>query len=274
MRWIATKPAPETRRFGWLRACSPLTLAVVSALLLAACSGPADQALATGSTSEAYRASLDPIFTQMSAEQQEAFDWAVSDLDLAELHAKYPNASPSEIIRGEVDEVLETYPDKIQELKRRLVEEKPVREDLRKIVATRSRFFIDSNFFGLQPKIEASIVNGSSRPVSQLAWTASLFVGDATEPVATTVLNNDYRPNGGLKPGDTFTVTFKVGFVKGDERWTTLEIRNAASTRVELVPVLDSIRDFGDRPYLANDATREIENLESNIMRAEGYSGI
>lgn len=100
------------------------------------------------------------------------------------------------------------------------------------------------------------------------------ILGDATEPVATTVLNNDYRPSGGLKPGGAFTVTFTVGFVKGDERWATLEIRNAASTRVELVPVLDRIRDFGDRPYLANDAARQIDSLESRIRSAEGFSSI
>lgn len=241
---------------------------------MAACSRPADTSLVTGSTQEAYRSSVEPVYAQMTAQQQKAFNWAVSDFDLPELHAQYPNSSPLEIIRGEVQHVLESYPGRIEALQAQQVKDAPLRAELQQIIATNARFTLERNFFGLQPTIRATITNGSGKPVSRLDWKASLFLDDAKEPVATTVVGNDYRNDGGLRPKSVFTSTFKVGFVRGDERWSTLEIRNATKTRVELVPMIESIRDFGDRPYLAEDAATQIETLRAAVHAAEGFSDI
>lgn len=251
-------------------------VAVAGALVFAitACSVPADTALVTGSTQEAYRSSLDPVYAQMTAKEQKAFDWAVSDFDVPTLHSQYPNGSPLEIIRGEVRHVLESYPDRIKALHVQQARDAPLRAELGRIVATNARFTLERNFFGLQPTIRATITNGSGKPVSRLDWKASLFLDDSKEPVATTVLGNDYRNDGGLRPKHAFTSTFKVGFVRGDERWSTLEIRNAAKTRVELVPIIGSVRDFGDRLYLTKDAAAQINSLQAAVKAAEGYSDI
>lgn len=254
-----------------------LGMGVSMALLvavLAACSSPADQSLVTGSTSQAYRASFDALYPKLTAHEREAFDWAVSDFDLPKLHAKYPDASPRAVIRGEVEDVLRTYPAKIQALEIESRKQAPLRGELRKIVARNARFRIDRNFFGLQPTIVAGIINGSKLPVSRLNWKASLFLNDATAPTATTTLSNDYRNDGGLGPGQVFTSTFKIGFVRGDESWSTLEIRNATKTRVVLEPILDSIQDFGNRQYLAEDPVGRIENMRAAIAAAKSYDDI
>src|SRR5690606_2714075 len=52
----------------------------ISALLPAACAGPMDSHLVTGQGEAAYFARLNPLFAQMTPEQQEAFNWSVSDL--------------------------------------------------------------------------------------------------------------------------------------------------------------------------------------------------
>lgn len=270
MNWGTTKLTNKQggRRF------MKLTAALILSLGLTACTGPLDQELVTNSTQEAYRASLDPLIAKMTPEEVKAFDWAVSDFDLPKLNAKYPRASQREIIRGEVRNVLDTYPGKIATLKADAARDAPVRADLKRIEAVAAQFFIDKNFFGLQPKIKASVINRSSRPVSQLKWNASLFLDGAATPVAQTVLTSDYRNNGGMKPGDAFTTTFNVGFVKGDERWTTLEIRNATKTRVQLELVIDSVQDFGDRHYIGVDPVMQINKLEAVIEAAKSFSDI
>jgi hypothetical protein len=247
-------------------------LLAVSAI--AACSGPLDQHLITGSTPQAYRASLDAIYPKMTVHEQEAFDWAVSDFDLPKLHSKYPEASPKAVIRGEVQEVLQTYPAKVKALEVEARKQSPLRAELRKIVAQRAIFRMNKNFFGLQPTVIASIANNSKLPVSRLDWRAALFLNDATEPVATTTLSSDYRNDGGLAPRRGFISTFKVGFVRGDESWSTLEIRNAAKTRVVLEPILDSIQDFGDRPYLTEDVAKRIENMRGAVAAAKSFDDI
>lgn len=255
------------------RACwYPLVgLAVVA---IAGCSGPADEKLVTGSTEKDYRASLEPISAKLTPHELGAFNWAVSDFDLAKLHRQYPNASPRDVIRGEVRKVKETYPSRIVELKREYEEQAPLRAELSKIVARGTQFRVERNFFGLKPVITATVVNGSRLPVSRLSWRASLYLGNATTPAATSVLSNDYRGDGGLSPGGMFAVTFQVGFVTGDESWTTLEIRNAQRTRVTLEPVLTEVRDFGDRTYLPNDPRQQIAQLQAGLKAAETFSDI
>lgn len=210
----------------------------------------------------------------MTDHEREGFNWAVSDFDLAKLHGKYAGASPRAIVRGEVREVLDTYPGKIKHLEKAAAEQAPLRAELKKITAQNVSFRIDKNFFGLKPIVSALVVNGSPHSVSQLQWRASLFLNGADRPTLTTVLTNDYRPNGGLKPSDRYQVQIPIGFVRGDEAWTTLEIRNADHRRLTLEPVLDSILDFGERAYLPEDPASQIEGLKAAIDAAKLYSDI
>lgn len=261
----------DWRKPGWKRLAGAILL---SGLMLSACKGPADQGLVTSGTQEDYRASLDSLIPKMSKHELEAFDWAVSDFDLAKLKGKYPGASPRKIIRGEVHEVLDTYPDKIKGLEKIAAQEAPLREELSGITAKNVEFGIEKNFFGLQPVIKATITNATRFSVSQLKWQAALYLDGASKPVAQAVLPNDYRQNGGLKTADQFQVRFPVGYLRGDEAWTTLEIRNAAKRRVTLEPILDSILDFGNRPYLAEDPIPQIERMKLAIDAAKRYSDI
>lgn len=251
-----------------------LIMALLAGLVLTACQGSLDQSLVTGGTQTEYRASVDPLIPKFSKHELEAFNWAVADFDLAKLHSKYPGASPRKIIRGQVREVLSTYPEKIKALEAAAVAEAPLRAELRKIIPSDAEFGIEENFFGLQPFIGVNIRNGSRYPVSQMRWKAALFLDGTDRPAAQTILVNDYRKNGGLKPGSRFHIRFPIGFVKGDEAWTTLEIRNAATRKVVLEPVLDSILDFGEHPYLAKDPVPRIEQMNAAVELAELYSDI
>lgn len=254
--------------------CSAAGFAVCASLLTA-CHGPMDQPLDTASTMQAYRASLDPIRQKMTPHERDAFEWAVQGIPgLAALHAKYPNGSPRDIIRARISEVQSSYSNTISELESSAEASASIRKDLEKVVAAEGQLVIDNDFFGPQPRIKVVVRNGSSMPISSLRWRASLYLDNATSPVATTILLQDFKNDGGFKPQQIYSSTFNVGFVRGDDAWTTLEIRNAVRRRVLLEPVLNSILDFGGRPYLANDAVAEIKDLREEKAKADTYSDI
>lgn len=239
---------------------------------LVGCSGPMDRGLNT-QTLTAYRASLDPVYAQMSAHEKAAFDWAVSDLELATLHARYPNGSPREVIRGEVQAVLAEYPKLLEGLQAQSLKQAPLRAELAKVTAT-GRFAIEKDFFGLQPVVTAEIFNGSRYPISQLSWDTKLYLNGSSDPVAASTVTSDFRSRTGLGPGEQRKARFTIGFVKGDERWTSLEVRNAHSISVVLTPMLTTIRDFGDRPYLTIDAARKVKSTQAAIDAAKSYADL
>jgi hypothetical protein len=261
---------PSMGRTWW----SKVAVIVLIGLTMTACQQPADEGLVTGGTEEEFRASLSALVPKLTPHELEAFQWAVSDFDLPQLHAKYPEGSPRTIIRGEVQDVLDTYPAKIAALEKQAAKDAPLRAELGKIIAREVRFSIEKNFFGLQPVIRAVAINGSRYPVSHLKWRAALYLDGADTPVAQTILVNDYRQQGGFKPGARFQLKLPIGFVRGDETWTTLEIRNATNRRVVLEPVLDSILDFGERAYLAEDPIPRIERMRVAIDAAKRYADI
>lgn len=239
--------------------------------VMTACGGPADEKLVTSNGMDAYRASLAPITAKLTLSESKAFDWAVSDLDLETLNARYPNGSVRDVVRGEAELVLETYPAQLKELDARAKSEAPARSELRKVTASNPSLRIEKSFFGLQPVVQAVLANGSTLPISSLNWKASLYIDGKNTPEATSILTSDFRSNGGFKPGGEFTSTFKVGFVRGDESWTTLAVRNAQSTRVVLEPILESAKDFANKPYVSADATAQKKRFEEAIQVAEKY---
>ncbi|MFQ6310094.1 hypothetical protein [Lysobacter capsici] len=227
----------------------------------------------TGKTLADYRASFEPVYAEMNAHEREAFDWAVSDLDQATLHGRYPNGSAREVIRGEVRSVLRDYPKALRTLQAEYERLASVRAELVKVTA-RGGFAIEKDFFGFQPTITSEITNGSRYPISRLAWEAALYLNGAGDPFATARVTSDFRSRNGLRPGDTYKVTSIVGFVKGDDRWTSLEVRNAHSVRVALTPVLTSIEDFAGRQYLAVDTARKLKSMRIARAAAERYADI
>src|SRR3546814_17481789 len=91
-----------------------------------------------------------------------------------------------------------------------------------------------------------------------MKWKAALFLDGTDRPAAQTILVNDYRKNGGLKPGSRFHIRFPIWFVRGTEAWTTLEIRNAEVRKVVLEPILESILAFGARRLEARRVGKEV----------------
>ncbi len=249
-----------------------LTLGLTA--LVVACGGPMDAKLVTDGTQQQYRASIDAIDEELSPHERAAFNWAVAGLDLEKLNAAYPNASVGEVVRTHIERIKDGNPKEIRTLRERVQEQLPTIAELGKVRANGATLEIEDSFFGLKPSIEARIVNGSSLPLSQISWEATLYINGEAQPVAKAKVHSDFRKIDGLKSGDGVTARFNVGFVKGDEAWTTLAIRQASSARVELRGIPVTAMDFRDQPYVIADYEKRIELLENQLKEADRFADI
>lgn len=243
----------------------------LSALLLAACAGPMDSHLVTDQGEAAYFASLNPMFAQMTPEQQEAFNWSVSDLSIAQLHQRYPNASPRQVIQGETRLVSTSYPERIAALQPQREAFERLQTELGQLRSDNVQLRIVQDFHGLQPWLRADFHNASTLSFSTSGWTARLYLDTANEPVASYSFTLNHRRRGGLLPGETESHDIPLGFVSGDAAWMTLEVRNASRRRVEIAPSDEGNTDLGERAYSVPDPRAEIERLQAVIAAAEKY---
>ncbi len=251
-----------------------IALVLAMTTLTTACRGPADQKMVTTGTQQEYRTSVDAIDAKLSPHEREAFNWAVAGMDLESLNSKYPNASVREVVRSQVKAVRKANPQEIQLLREQVRAQEPVLLELGKVKTSSEKFAIESSFFGPTPYIEARIANTSSLPLSQASWLAKLYIDDQPEPVAKSRVLSDFRTIDGLKPGRQVTARFKVGFVKGDQTWTTLAIRQASTTRIELSLIPETALDFSDKPYMKEDHKKAIAHLEQQLKQADEFADI
>lgn len=255
------------------------------ALILAGCSGKGiDRKLETGQGGDAYNASIAQAAKDMTQDDVQAFDWAVSDLSLETLNQRYPNGTPRGVIQGESRLVREQASKRIAELESTKPKYDAILGEIVKLTASDIELQIERDFHGLQPTVHARVSNNGGLAVSQLQWRASLYLDDQKTPVATADVydfyNNSSRGSslfgdqkkveaGGLPAGGAAKRSFRIGFVSGDPNWTTLEVQNAKVRRVVLEPLPESVKDFGDRFYLAGAPYKDLERVKRTLAKAE-----
>lgn len=243
-------------------------------LALAACGGPLDTKLTTGKGNEAYYATLNPLFAKFSEREQQAFNWAVSDIDQDQLHAKYPNATARQVIRGEVAQVLAQYPARVAQLTPAAAQAEQTRAELDKLTLHDASVTLTNSSFGLMPQVRFTVQNNSALPLSSTAWLVYLHLNGSEESVAHYRLNANFEDIGGLKPGQHAVVKRDVGFVTGEASWITLEVRNAQRRELRFAQDYSGALDFGNRPHLSQDPAGQIEKLTQTIATATGYKDI
>jgi len=270
-----------------VRTWNSLALATC-AFLLTACGGKGlDQKLDTGHGTDPYMASIKLAAKDLTQEDAQAFDWAVSDLSLDTLNERYPNGTPRSIIRGETKIVQNNAPKRIAELEAVKPKYDAIRAELQKLTASDVEFVMERDFHGLQPSVTATIHNNSQLPVSQMQWRASLYLDDQKTAVATSELmdlyNNSFKgssmldeqtkvESGGLPAGAAAKRSYRIGFVTGDPKWTTLEVQNAKVRHVVMEPIFESVKDYGDRAYLAGSPYQALEQWKNTLARANQLS--
>lgn len=250
------------------------TFILAAAALVAACGGPADRKMITTGTQQQYRDSIDAIDTELSPHERAAFNWAVAGMNLEELSNAYPNASVRQVVRGQVRQVKAANPKEIAVLREKADAQLPTLAELQKVGAVEADFRMEDSFFGPKPIITARITNSSTLPLSEVSWDAALYINGDKQPVARSRVRSDFRSIKGLRPDHQVAARFTVGFVKGDQTWTTLAIRQAATTRVELEVVPDTALDYSDKTYVTASYQRRIEVLQGQLKEADKFADI
>ncbi|MFP6557371.1 hypothetical protein WJ542_03370 [Paraburkholderia sp. B3] len=237
--------------------------------LLSACGKGVDRKLNTSGTDDDFKASLNTASGEMSDKDKQAYNWAVSDLTIADIRQRYPNKTLRDIIHGEAKLVSDTYPTQISALQAKIPQYDATLHQITKIQATDTSFHLAKDFFGLQPKVETTIHNNSSLPVSALSWHAKLYINGNDTPIAESDLSDRYE--NGLAPNQTVNREFTVGFVSGDTAWTTLDIQNAKITKVVLTPNPDSVEDFSNHEYMDGAPYNQLSRDKATLDAAKEY---
>ena len=232
-------------------------LALGLALSLSGCGKGIDATLETASE-QAYRASLDAAWKDMSAEQQNAFNWAVSNFTLEQLIAKYPKMTPRSVVVSEADAYIKlkteaaaaTALELANNAERLAKEEQIVREaqaELAKITAT--GIALQRASFGFGESFVFVSKNESAYDVSSAKWDAWLFIDDEQKSDRHCSVRAYYKTSGGLPRGKTLKSEFKVGFMDC-RNWDTLEVRNAKTRRFRLDLDPASVENFAEKKIL------------------------
>lgn len=244
------------------------------AAILAGCDKGIDTTLST-QNEESYRTSLDRAVKDMTPEQITAYDWAVSNLTLAQLNSKYPGKTPKDIITQEADEYVILQTQKGAELaanfaadlKRIEAEETAladVQTELAKITAT--AVGIKKANFGFGDDFTYQIQNNSRFDISKASWDAWLFVDDEERSDRYCIISGYFASKGGLPSGKSITYTADVGFMDC-RSWTHLDVKNAKQTQFRLDLRQDSVANFSEKqvlPKLTQPTRAEYEEAISN----------
>jgi hypothetical protein len=112
-------------------------------MLLQACSKGSDHQLDTGHGMKPTRPPCRRRSRTCRTRSSGLRSWAVSDFNLEQLHASYPNGTPKAIIRAERDKVIREVPAKLAQLETARAAYVAGYADLSKITASDVRFTME-----------------------------------------------------------------------------------------------------------------------------------
>lgn len=212
---------------------------------LAGCNSGLDHKLDTSHGVEAYKSSLAEATKDMKKSEIEAFDLYVEELSIEKLSELYPDATPRKVIRGQAKKVIEGTAKIKPELEKMIPDfDKEFAALEGGIKAVNAKFSVEKDFFGDQPKVRATVQNTSGQGLTALKWQVDLYINGADKPVASSVVEDNYKGGGGIKDGYEYKRDFTLGFVRGDDRFTTLEIQNAKQREVRLTLLVNDCTDL------------------------------
>lgn len=246
------------------------------AVLLTACGGKGiDKKIATDSEAN-YRKTLDEAWLDMSVEQQNAYNWAVSDYSLAGLIKTYPTITPRQIIDAEADLYIKRQTADIAsitaDLAANMARLESEERQLQEVTAELAKISIQP--IGLKPgtfgdaTLEYAIQNDSQYDVSSLSFDAWVFVDGETLSDRQCELFGFFKRMGGLPAGKRLTV---VATPRGMDcrQWDTLEVKNAKTLgyRADIQPA--SVKNFAEKTILPGLSSPTRSEYEQAIKRSE-----
>lgn len=245
-----------------LKACRGLLLLGIVASL-AGCDKGVDLRLST-QNAQAYRASLDKAWPDMTAAQQDAYNWAVGSwvangFSLEQLAEKYPGLTPRSVIVGESEEYIRGKTQEAANAQAAIThnadrfakEEKLVQQaeaELAKVTAKALDLKTDRSLFS-EVNFSYEVANASRYNIASADWDAWLFINDEQSSDRHCRVHGYYQSKGGVPAGSTRTANFSAGFMDC-RNWVTLEVQNAKARYVQIKLVNDSVKNFDERKVL------------------------
>ena len=214
-----------------------------------------DQILST-ENERPYRESLNQAWAKMTPEQQEAYNWAVSDINLDQFFVRYPKATPRQVITQEADSYIALQSQKLaaataelaQALPRLAEQEAEVAEvtaELQKIVAKPVGITKEWH----RERFTYAITNNSRYDITTVDFDMWLFVDGEERSTRHCNASAYLKSYGGLKSGETKKSSVENGSI-GCRAWDTLEVQNAKSITDRIDVNVASAEDFGERRIL------------------------
>lgn len=228
-----------------------------AALLLVGCTGKGVDAPLATTDETTYRASLNKAWPDMSAQQQQAFNWAVSNFNLHQLSAKYSSMTPRSVISREADEYIQLKTQQAaksaadlaanaESLAQQEKALKGVEAELSKVSA---RGLAIQNKFGFGKDFVFEVNNASNFNLSSAQWDAWMFLNGEETSTRHCRVYSSFKYNGGLRAGASMRNNYEIGFMTCDN-WNTLEVQNAKSKQYQLKLDLASAKNFDERSIL------------------------
>lgn|SRR5690606_16575894 len=245
------------------------------AVLLAACGGKGvDKSIATDSEA-AYRKTLDEAWADMTVEQQNAYNWAVSTYTLEGLIQAYPKITPRKVIDAESDAYIALHTRKIASItaemaanaERLAADERRLKEVSEELAKIRLEpVAIKEDKYLKRPKFEYVVHNGSQYDISSLSFHAWLYVDDEDHSDRRCRVAEHYQSRNGLPRGASIQGDWSVSRCSF---WDTLEVRNAKklSFRVQLLP--DSVRNYAEKKILPVLSSPTRQDYQQQIKFSE-----
>lgn len=233
--------------------------------LLAACGKGLDRKLDTAGNDDAFNASFWAANKDMTADDKNAWSWAVQDLSINDIRSKYPDATLRQVIRGEARAVLANSEPRIKELEASKPLYDAKLQKLEAITATNVSFSPSKNGSRV---LEFDLHNGSQLPVSHLEWKAWLYINDDKDPVTTAWLYDDFTQGLAVNASEHHQYTDADIIGSG---WDTLAVRNAKSRRVVVEVTPESVKDFSANRYMSGAPYGELERLHGWVDTATRY---
>lgn len=237
-----------------VKARSAAVCVVASLVLLGCGSGEGLDARLSSESEAAYRTSLNKAWLKMSAEEQNAYNWAVENLSLDMFLVKYPKATPREVINRQADEYIKTVTERIAKTtaeyaeKKKMLDEQEahlaqVDAELGKITAS-SIAIVRGAAFGT-PEIRYIASNNSPYNVSKAYFNAWVFVDGEQQSNRRCSVFGYFKGDGGLAAGKT--LASRHSLFSGCDAWKTLEVKNAKQLQYQMEIDKASVEDFGER---------------------------
>lgn len=256
-------------------------LVCVLASALTACGWTGLDAKLDTSSELLYRISRDKAFKDMTAEQQDGFNWAVGHYTLYSFFAKYPNATPRKVISAELNTYEQFVTHELEGLKanfsRDTVKLKAQDDQIAAMQSEASKIVMTHVNLRVNWSHETEVIfatkNDSQFDVSEARWTLQVYFKGQDKPAISCPITARYWMLGGLSSGASNNLAIYPG---SDCRGlNSPQVQDASWLKLNMKVEPESILDIDKKPIVPRFeiTTADYEHAIAEKMQELEWAG-